>query len=717
MADFACTDCFLNGCRIKHYVPGRGNLKAEVVFVLQNPSKRDSECGIPMVRKDEHELFETLLKEIGLSREQVFVTNLVRCTPLIDDKGVQAKPEDDHIEACHKHLERELAHIKPKVIVTMGALPAKRFVNAKALGGVEGRVFDSKDSLGLSYALSGTNKTVTKKGEKQTILFNKANQFKVIPTYSPAFVLRDPRYLDNIRTAFQLVKKVLAGEDVSVKPAYAYKYAHTESAVYAMLTEILKRCDSEAKLGFDIETSGFNWYKKKFDDHIAVTLTCAFAFKPFEVFGVVLRPHMRSPRVLEALKKVLEHPIKKGGHNGKFDNVFLRGELGIQVANFVFDTMLAAHLLDQSGELGLGHLSPIYRPDLGYYWEHIEKKYLDKSKTGYLNAPDDILLEYNCRDVDATMTLWEEFETKLVERGLDRTFNEIVMPHSREVEVMEYHGMEVDVDACIELGKRLVRELVTAEAKACAIVGRYPHKGKPAVEGQKPLNLGSTKQLSEVLFGELKLKPRAKSEKTGLPSVNEAVLEELGEEHEFPQLILDYRGLAKQLGTYVGWELREDGTEGPVTDGKSLLALVDSNNRIHTNISVAGTETGRTCVAGNTKLLTNKGCFDIEVIDLQKEPNLAILTHEGRPRKILRKIYKGREKMLRITLEDGRQIECTGGHRVLTQNGWKQAESLKVGGRVVSYVDEDADAYTGSELGVGRGEFLPNPPRGESNSA
>lgn len=694
---FACTDCFLNGCRIKNYVPGRGNLKARVAFVLTAPTKRDSECGIPMVRKDEHELFETMLREIGLSREQVFITNLVRCTPLYDDKGTQDKPKDEEIEACHKFLDKELSHIKPEVIVTMGALPAKRLVNAKALGSVEGRVFDSKDALGLSYALSGEVKAVTKKGEKKTVQFNKEGVFKVIPTYSPSFVLRDPRYLQNLEQAFQLVKKVLSGEKIESAPP-VYKYAHTEKEVFDLLTEVRRRCDTEDKMVFDIETSGFNWYKRKFSDHVSKTLTCSFCFKEREAFGTVLRPQVRSERNAALFKEILEHPIKKGGHNGKFDNVFVRGEQGIRVNNFAVDTMLLAHVLDQGAELGLGALSPIYRPDLGYYWEHIEKKYLDKKKTGYLNCPDDILLEYNCRDVDATMTLWNTLEPQLHERDLARTFYEIVMPHAREVEEMEFYGIELDVDATIELGKKLVRELDAIEEKACACVGRYP-EGKPAKEGMKPLNLGSTKQLAEILFGELKMKVRAKSEKTGAPSVNEAVLADMKDEHEFPQLILDYRGIAKQLGTYVGWEIKADGSEGVVDEGKSLLYLVDENNRIHTNIHVAGTETGRTCVSGDTELLTNLGCFAIEAINLQKTPNLAILTHEGRPRRILNKFFKGKELMFRITLADGRALTCTGGHRVLTAEGWRRADSLKNGERVVSYTDEDARAYSGSELG------------------
>ncbi len=610
---FDCTACELHKTRGKCYVQGIGDIKAPLLIIGEAPGPRDSFTGIPFSGNDK-DVLGALLAKIGLTRKQVFTTNLLQCAPPLDAKKIPTKPTPAHFEACWKNLEREIAVVRPKVILVLGAGPAGFLLGAKTLGSVAGRVLDSKDFRGLEYALSGETRAVTKGKSRVELKLNKPGEFKVLAAYSPGAVLRDPSRLGELARAFDTVGELLSGK-VMEKVNYDYKYAYTEAESYDLLGKVLARAEvmhtmePEGALSFDIETSGFNWYRKMFGSgHVSKTLAISFCFEEHKVFAISTRDKARSPRNLALLKSILEHPVRKCGHNGKFDNVFLRGELGFMVKNYTFDTMVAAYHLDQEGLIGLDKLSPIFRPDLGYYWEEIEKKWLNKKadgkgkdeEIGYLNAPDDMLLTYNARDVDATQTLYKVYREKLKEWGAIKPFNEISMPHLLVLQSLEYYGVRLDVERCIELGKKMSKQMSEVEVRALALVGRHPHwwgkdcvKHGVSLEDYRPFNIASPKQLGELLFGELKLRVISKSDKTGAASVDADTLDELKNDHPFTTQLLEYRKLKKYLSTYLGWEVKDDGTEGPKTDGGNLLAMVGADGRLRASFNITGTGTAR----------------------------------------------------------------------------------------------------------------------------
>jgi DNA polymerase-1 len=613
---FACQNCELHKTKGPCYVQGIGNVGADVVFIGEAPSDRDTLKGIPFSGRDK-EILDRLLATIGLSRKQVFTTNLVQCRPPLDAKGFPTKAAPEHFDACWANLDHELSTVKPKVVVLFGAEAAKSFLGARTLGSVAGRVYDSADCRGLGFALSGETKEVTKAKAKVTVPLNRAGAFKVIATYSPLNTLRDPSVLGDVERAFQTVKRLLAGE-TEEKRTYNYRFAYTEPEVYAALQDVLKRADvmhamePNGAMSFDIETSGFNWYARMFGSgHVSKTLACGFSFRPYEATAVSLRDKVRSARVVEAFKAILAHPVRKCGHNGKFDNVFLRGEFGVRVVNYAFDTMIAAYHLNQEAEVGLAKLSPVYRPDLGYYWEGFEKQWLNKTadgkrngEIGYLCAPDDELLLYNCRDVDATQTLYQVFSEDL-KAWAHEAFYAISMPHSLVLEDMEFYGVKLDVDKCIALGRTTAVTVKEKEREALAAVGRHPHwwgkdceKHGVKPEDFKPFNIASTKQLGELLFGELKLPVINKSQKTGAASVDEETLVALKDKHALIPILMEYRKAKKFLSTYLGWEVNDDGTEGPMTTGSSLLALVGADGRLRPSFHITGTGTGRLSCSG-----------------------------------------------------------------------------------------------------------------------
>lgn len=127
-----CTDCQLHLSR-KRAVPGEGPADAEILFVGEGPGFHENEQGRPFVGAAGRFL-EELLAGIGLRRDQVFICNVVKCRP-----PGNRDPEPAEIEACSKYLERQIAAIRPKVIVTLGRFSLARYMPGARISAVHGQ--------------------------------------------------------------------------------------------------------------------------------------------------------------------------------------------------------------------------------------------------------------------------------------------------------------------------------------------------------------------------------------------------------------------------------------------------------------------------------------------------------------------------------------------------------------------------------------------------
>ncbi|HET7009797.1 MAG TPA: uracil-DNA glycosylase [Anaerolineales bacterium] len=127
-----CRDCKLHLSR-KLAVPGEGPANAEILFIGEGPGFHENEQGRPFVGAAGHFL-EELLASIGLKREQVFITNIVKCRP-----PANRDPLPEETEACSKYLERQIAAINPKVIVTLGRHSMARFFPNARIGSLHGQ--------------------------------------------------------------------------------------------------------------------------------------------------------------------------------------------------------------------------------------------------------------------------------------------------------------------------------------------------------------------------------------------------------------------------------------------------------------------------------------------------------------------------------------------------------------------------------------------------
>lgn len=128
----ACTDCKLHLSR-KLAVPGEGPDNAELMFVGEGPGFHENEQGRPFVGAAGNFL-EELLASIGMSREEVFITNIVKCRP-----PGNRDPQAAEIQACSDYLERQISALDPKVVVTLGRFSMARFFHNARISNIHGK--------------------------------------------------------------------------------------------------------------------------------------------------------------------------------------------------------------------------------------------------------------------------------------------------------------------------------------------------------------------------------------------------------------------------------------------------------------------------------------------------------------------------------------------------------------------------------------------------
>lgn len=266
--------------------------------------------------------------------------------------------------------------------------------------------------------------------------------------------------------------------------------------------------------------------------------------------------------VLDTLRPILEDPgLHKIMHNAKYDMLLLARQK-IQVRGLAFDTMLAAYLSDP-GRRGLGLKDQVFQR-LGHLMTPIAELIGTGSKAITM---DRVLIrlaaDYAGADADMTLRLVEPLKEELSKHQLLNLYCRIELPLVSVLLQMEMYGVALDGDFLRELGEHLSEQLGTLEKEIYRSTGRE-------------FNINSTRQLGEILFGELKL-PAGKKTKTGY-SVSADVLESLRGKHPMVDHLLEYRQLAKLKSTYV--------------DG--LLTLMNPvTGRVHTSFNQTIASSGR----------------------------------------------------------------------------------------------------------------------------
>src|SRR5712692_1462579 len=167
-----CAMCDLCKSRTRA-VPGEGNPQAKILFIGEGPGFHEDKQGRPFVGPS-GQLLQELLKSINLKREDVFITNVVKCRPP-DNRD----PLPSEIDACNDYLDRQIAAIQPLVIVTLGRHSMSKFFGGEKISAIHGRA-------------------------------RKKDGYMCIPMFHPAAALRTESYKIALREDFKKIPLVLA---------------------------------------------------------------------------------------------------------------------------------------------------------------------------------------------------------------------------------------------------------------------------------------------------------------------------------------------------------------------------------------------------------------------------------------------------------------------------------------------------------------------------
>ncbi len=314
----------------------------------------------------------------------------------------------------------------------------------------------------------------------------------------------------------------------------------------------------QKEIAFDTETTNI-------DANLADIIGMSFCWEKGTAYYVWL-PEEREAAiaVLNKFKPLFDkEDVLWIGQNIKYDLTILKW-YGFELKGSIYDTMLAHYVIEPDGKRNMDALSTKY---LSYEPISIETLIGKKGKN-QLNMRDvDIeqVKEYAAEDADVTLQLKQVFDPMLDKQEVRKVFAEVENPLVPILVDMEVEGVGIDVNFLKEYSKELEREIKIAEDSVYKQAGIV-------------FNLGSPKQLGEVLFEKMRLDDKAKKTKTGQYATGEDVLAKLRNKHQIVDDILAFRELSKLKSTYVD----------------ALPTMINPRTgRVHTSFNQAVAVTGR----------------------------------------------------------------------------------------------------------------------------
>ncbi|MBH8554336.1 DNA polymerase I [Nostocaceae cyanobacterium CENA357] len=371
----------------------------------------------------------------------------------------------------------------------------------------------------------------------------------------------DPEFEDADLSFFSFAETQAAAQQQPASPIQP-RIINTEAKLTELVNLLQTFTNPEIPVAWDTETSDLEPR-----DAELVGIGCCWGTEPDEVayipVGHKTGENLNKDLVLETLRPILESAdYPKAFQNGKFDRLVFRCQ-GIKLAGVVFDSMLASYLLNPDTSHNLTDLALRY---LGLS----TKSYLDLVPKGKTIADIDItsVADYCGMDAYSTFGLIPKLREELKEiPALNKLLVEVEQPLEAVLAEMEYTGVRINSAYLQELSQQLETDLARLEEQATKIAG-------------EKFNLGSPKQLSQILFEKLGLSTKySRKIQTGY-STDAATLEKLQEVDTtgFVDAIIENRTLSKLKSTYVD----------------ALPALVHQDTqRIHTDFNQAATSTGR----------------------------------------------------------------------------------------------------------------------------
>lgn len=490
-----CTLCPLHETAEFVCLLGKGPKKTKAMVVGEAPGAREDDSGKPFVGRS-GQLLDRLFEEVGLDRDDLYITNAVHCRP--PDNRTPTKRE---IIKCKPWLDEEIKSVKPKYILLLGNTPLLSVLGEKGIKKFRGRPV-----------------------EKDGVIY--------LATYHPSFALRDPRQEAPLKADLLTFKSLIEFGGIPKETALNVRLVETDEDLDEMIEDI----ENNSHLSHDLETTGLYPWEK------GARIT-SFGVGTKDNQWIVLLyhkqtafPESRHKAIVKRITKAMEG-ARTAMHNGKFDILWGRVVYGVTIRND-FDTMLAHYVLDENARHGLKELAAVYcqAPN----WD------VDKEvKSGY-DTPKEKLALYHAHDLYYTRRLAGIFIRELRrDEMLLQLFQKLIMPVSRLFVDIEFNGVYIDLKQLDVVRKELNVRLNAAQK----VMDKYA----------PGLNWGSPKQVGDFLFGKLKLKPLDKTGSGG-NSTSESVLKRLAEMHEVPRELMKFREAKQQLSFFIdGWSRWLDG--------------------------------------------------------------------------------------------------------------------------------------------------------------
>lgn len=552
----SCTRCNLHKTAQVVCLGGQGPKPTQLMIIGEAPGFREDEIGKPFQGKA-GKVLDQYLKEVGLSRDNSYITNVCKCRP-----PGNRTPTKTEIKACLPHLWEEIRQVEPNIILLLGATAL--------------------------FALLGVQGVKEKRGE-----WVEVEGMLVMTTYHPAALLRNPNLGPTFRSDLVKVRRAL--EDMPENYDIPFTYCRTKGDLMCYFKDardaVIHAYDIETVPGTDLVICQASYFEMEDGSRKGYFIPLYHPESPFRKSWLTLLKKMAP--IIERRKPYTAITVAQ---NGKFDNKYYIRNTGARPF-LCFDTMLASHLIDENTPHDLGYLSRTYCGAPSYK-EQVDSKRLIEEKLNKVAI-------YNVQDAFYTLELYHQLRGELrKDPRLWTIFNRVLMPSARAYELVETKGMWLDRVKLAQMEqkarhnifntqKRMLRWLPGGkEIRNCANCRRRdntrvkikcPHEDRISefficdryMEPKEgTFNFGSTQQMAYLLFDHLGLDPIDYTN-TGNPSTAEGTLVYL--EHPIIEDLLFFRQWSKLWSTYLRpWD-----------------EMMDEGNRIHTSFKLHGTVTGR----------------------------------------------------------------------------------------------------------------------------
>lgn len=532
--------------------------KAKAVIVGEAPGRTEARKGRPFVGPSGR-LIRSVLGHAGFQvlsckdaaeggdEPEVFFTNASLCLPIGGDAEMYLTSDAKKLAAlcCYDRLKEEL-------------LPyAKAGIPLCAVGG-------------SSSAVLVGNAAITKIRSR----WHTKGSTKILTTWHPAYILRQPVRVGELVRDIQKLAFGGPKYDAATQPKTHWRIVPNETQLWELAHQLSDGCKDgtikDSTICLDIETDNVDWWKDQ--------ILCYGLAWDLDQAAIIPDNLVYQESTQQVLTWLFDQPhIKWMGHNFKFDIRFIRHQTGVHNARVDYDSLIADYVLDENRRHALKDLLTEFY-DIPDYEANLVQRYLKNKNDRYSKVPRPQLYKYCVYDVVYTLKLWRDLRLQLEQRGLwEQPFLYPLMASQEMYLAAELHGMLIDKEQMTLLSQQLRQRLQLALSTLEEMAGTT-------------FNPNSPKQVSIIMYDTFKMPEqpiRNVPKKSTSRPIRDLIMAHYRDKDQTDSPA--YRWIS----VYDGWKQLEKIRSSYVDN---LIPLVDEHGRVHPDVLVYGTETGRVSV-------------------------------------------------------------------------------------------------------------------------